>query len=357
MSRWGASEGGAPRATEPEAMRETDRDGHRRRRVRRSAPHRRRAAAGLRRHRRRWRQRPRTSAPAKAEALGIAKRAYGSYEALLDDPDVQVVHNATPNYLHYPVNAAAIAKGKHIVSDKPLAMTAAEARSAARSGDEGRRRPRGDVQLSRQPARAAGAARDRARRHRQAALPARLLPAGLAAQGHRLLVAARAGQGRRVVGARRHRIALVRSGGARERAAHHARARRHHDGDPKRKRPKGRARGVPGGGRERGGRARRHRGRGSRVGAAALRQRREGQSSRSGRSAPGTRTISCSRSAGRRRRSRWRQEHQNELWIGHRDKANEVLQKDPSLHRRRRPRATRTCRAAIRRRGRTRSAT
>ena len=65
------------------------------------------------------------SAEKKAEALG-ARKAYGSYEALLDDPDVQVVHNATPNYLHYPVNAAAIAKGKHVVSDKPLAMTAAE---------------------------------------------------------------------------------------------------------------------------------------------------------------------------------------------------------------------------------------
>ena len=68
------------------------------------------------------------SAKKKAEALG-APKAYGSYEALLDDPDVQVVHNATPNYLHYPVNAAAIAKGKHVVSDKPLAMTAAEAKT------------------------------------------------------------------------------------------------------------------------------------------------------------------------------------------------------------------------------------
>ena len=67
------------------------------------------------------------SAEKKAAALG-ARKAYGSYEALLDDPDVQVVHNATPNYLHYPVNAAAIAKGKHVISDKPLAMTAAEAR-------------------------------------------------------------------------------------------------------------------------------------------------------------------------------------------------------------------------------------
>jgi predicted dehydrogenase len=68
-----------------------------------------------------------TSARKKAEALGVA-RAYGSYEALLDDKDVQVVHNATPNYLHYQVNSAAIARGKHVVSDKPLAMTAAEAK-------------------------------------------------------------------------------------------------------------------------------------------------------------------------------------------------------------------------------------
>src|SRR5215217_6999661 len=67
------------------------------------------------------------SAEKKAEALG-ARKAYGSYEALLADPEIQVVHNATPNYLHYPVNAAAIAQGKHVVSDKPLAMTAAEAR-------------------------------------------------------------------------------------------------------------------------------------------------------------------------------------------------------------------------------------
>jgi predicted dehydrogenase len=66
-------------------------------------------------------------AKAKAEALGVPK-AYGNYEAMLDDPDVQVVHNTTPNFLHFPVNAAVIAKGKHIVSDKPLALTADQAR-------------------------------------------------------------------------------------------------------------------------------------------------------------------------------------------------------------------------------------
>lgn len=63
----------------------------------------------------------------KADQLHVPK-AYGSYEALIDDPDVHVVHNATPNYLHYPVNVAVINKGKHIVCDKPLAMTAAEAK-------------------------------------------------------------------------------------------------------------------------------------------------------------------------------------------------------------------------------------
>ena len=67
------------------------------------------------------------SAKAKAEAMGIPK-AYGGYQALIDDPDVQVVHNCTPNYLHLPVNLAVIEKQKHIVSDKPLAMNAGEAK-------------------------------------------------------------------------------------------------------------------------------------------------------------------------------------------------------------------------------------
>ena len=68
------------------------------------------------------------SARSKADALGVSK-AYGDFQALIDDDAVDVVHNATPNYLHYRVNAAAIARGKHIVSDKPLAMTSAEARA------------------------------------------------------------------------------------------------------------------------------------------------------------------------------------------------------------------------------------
>jgi predicted dehydrogenase len=67
------------------------------------------------------------SARRKADALGIAK-AYGRFEALIDDPDVHVVHNTTPNHLHVPVILAALARGKHGISDKPLATTAADAR-------------------------------------------------------------------------------------------------------------------------------------------------------------------------------------------------------------------------------------
>jgi predicted dehydrogenase len=67
------------------------------------------------------------SARRKADALGVPK-AYGTFEELVADPDIQVVHNTTPNYLHVPVILAALANGKHVISDKPLATTAADAR-------------------------------------------------------------------------------------------------------------------------------------------------------------------------------------------------------------------------------------
>lgn len=67
------------------------------------------------------------SARRKAAELGVPK-AYGSYQELVADAGVQVVHNTTPNHLHAAVIRAALAQKKHIVSDKPLAMTATEAR-------------------------------------------------------------------------------------------------------------------------------------------------------------------------------------------------------------------------------------
>src|SRR6185295_5177352 len=68
------------------------------------------------------------SARRKADALGVPK-AYGSFEALAADPNIDVIHNTTPNHLHTPVIMAAIKRGKHVVSDKPLATTGAEARA------------------------------------------------------------------------------------------------------------------------------------------------------------------------------------------------------------------------------------
>jgi len=75
------------------------------------------------------------SARSKADALGIPK-SYGSYEALASDPDVHVVHNTTPNHLHVPVIMAALTHRKHVVSDKPLAMNAEEARALLNAARE-----------------------------------------------------------------------------------------------------------------------------------------------------------------------------------------------------------------------------
>jgi predicted dehydrogenase len=63
-----------------------------------------------------------SSAERKAEQLDI-DRAYGSYLDLINDPDIEVVHNTTPSYMHFPISMATIKAGKHIVSDKPLAVT------------------------------------------------------------------------------------------------------------------------------------------------------------------------------------------------------------------------------------------
>jgi predicted dehydrogenase len=53
--------------------------------------------------------------------------SYGSIEALVADPAIDVIHVTTPNHLHAPVTRAAIAHGKHVISEKPLAMSATEA--------------------------------------------------------------------------------------------------------------------------------------------------------------------------------------------------------------------------------------
>jgi predicted dehydrogenase len=70
--------------------------------------------------------RSRATARRVARKLGIPV-AYGSYEELLDDPEIEAVYNPLPNHLHVPMTLAAAARGKHVLCEKPIALTAAEA--------------------------------------------------------------------------------------------------------------------------------------------------------------------------------------------------------------------------------------
>lgn len=74
-----------------------------------------------------------TAARQAANELHIP-RAYGSYEALLADPEIEAVYNPLPNHLHVPLTLRAVAAGKHVLCEKPIALTteeAAELRTAA----------------------------------------------------------------------------------------------------------------------------------------------------------------------------------------------------------------------------------
>lgn len=65
-----------------------------------------------------------------AQKLGIAK-AYGSYEELLADPEIDAIYNPLPNELHVSWSIQALQAGKHVLCEKPIAMTAAEAQTLA----------------------------------------------------------------------------------------------------------------------------------------------------------------------------------------------------------------------------------
>ena len=69
-------------------------------------------------------------AEAFALRYGIPK-AYGSYQEMLDDPDVDAIYNPLPNSLHGPWTLRAIAAGKHVLCEKPFASNADEAAQVA----------------------------------------------------------------------------------------------------------------------------------------------------------------------------------------------------------------------------------
>ena len=102
--------------------------------VRRSRPHRRgrgpRPAPGARSPAGGGRIRSPTRAEAFAAEHG-AERAHGSYRALIDDPEVDVVYIATPHPQHQAIALAAIAAGKHVLVEKAFTATLAGTRRSS----------------------------------------------------------------------------------------------------------------------------------------------------------------------------------------------------------------------------------
>jgi predicted dehydrogenase len=69
-----------------------------------------------------------------AETLGIP-RAYGSYEALLEDAQVEAIYNPLPNHMHVPWSIKAVEAKKHVLCEKPVSLSVAEAKTLLAARD------------------------------------------------------------------------------------------------------------------------------------------------------------------------------------------------------------------------------
>jgi predicted dehydrogenase len=69
-----------------------------------------------------------------AASLGIPK-AYGSYEELLTDPEIEAIYNPLPNHLHVPWSIRAAEAGKHVLCEKPISLDLAECRELISARD------------------------------------------------------------------------------------------------------------------------------------------------------------------------------------------------------------------------------
>ncbi len=79
--------------------------------------------------------RDREKARAAADRFDIP-RAYGSYEELLDDGEIEAIYNPLPNHLHVPWSIRAAERGKHVLCEKPIALSADEGRDLLAARDK-----------------------------------------------------------------------------------------------------------------------------------------------------------------------------------------------------------------------------